>query len=100
MRRFTGEGRRDFNWSGTKKFSLKDGRLQLTGICKGAGLGPSENRFRDGSVEYYLKEEIVKDEQKGVGAAMMAYGEWLLLIKEKPVEPTDFPKVEIWNGRY
>lgn len=84
----------------TKMFSLKDGRLQLTGICKGAGLGPSENRFRDGSVEYYLKEEIVKDEQKGVGAAMMVYGEWLLLKKEKPVKPTGYPKVEIWNGRY
>lgn len=84
----------------TRMFCLANGQLYLTGICKGAGLGPSDNRFRDGSAEYYLKEEVVKDEQKGVGAVMMAYSEWLLLVREKAVEPSDFPQVEIWNGKY
>lgn len=84
----------------TRMFCLESGRLHLTGICKGAGLGPADNRFRDGSAEYYLKEEVVEDEQKGVGAVMMAYSEWLLLMRGKPVAPAVFPRVDIWNGKY
>lgn len=84
----------------TRMFQQYEGKIQLTGICKGAGLGPENNLFRDGSVEYYLKEEVVADEQKGVGVMMMAFGEWLQLLKYKPVEPTNYPRVEIWNGKY
>ncbi|WP_024294323.1 glycoside hydrolase family 88/105 protein [Lacrimispora indolis] len=84
----------------TEKFALSGGRLQLTGMCKGAGLGPENNRARDGSRAYYLKEPVVADEQKGAGALMMAYSEWLLLKKKGPVRPETFPRVEIWNGNY
>lgn len=84
----------------TRMFHQYEGRIELTGICKGAGLGPANNPFRNGSVEYYLKEEVVADEQKGVGVMMMAYGEWLQLLKNKPIEPTSYPRVEIWNGSY
>ena len=34
---------------------------------------------RDGSVEYYLSEEVVCDDPKGVGPFMMAYAQWLML---------------------
>ncbi|MEY8356599.1 glycoside hydrolase family 88 protein [Lachnospiraceae bacterium 54-53] len=84
----------------TDKFILSGGRLKLTGMCKGAGLGPENNRSRDGSRAYYLKEPVVADEQKGAGALMMAYSEWLLLKRKGPVKPEAFPGVEIWNGTY
>jgi len=34
------------------------------------------------SVEYYLSEPVVSDEEKGVGVFMMAYGEYLKLEKQ------------------
>ena len=60
-------------------FRLEGGQLHLGGICKGAGLGPDGNFRRDGSVAYYLSEQVVEDEQKGVGVCMMAYAEYLRL---------------------
>ncbi len=84
----------------TRLFSLRDGKLQLNGMCKGAGLGPDDRLNRDGSVSYYLGEEVVSDEQKGVGAAMMAYSQWILMSKRKPAVPEDYPVVKIWNGTY
>ena len=59
----------------------QSGSLHLTGICKGAGLGPGNQR--DGSAAYYLSEEIGEDECKGVAALMMAASEELL-IRRKP----------------
>ena len=53
-----------------------------------AGLGPKDER--DGSVEYYLSEPVVSDEEKGVGVFMMAYGEYLKLEKEN----ADFMELE------
>lgn len=83
-----------------RMFSLSKGKLKLNGMCKGAGLGPDDRSNRDGSIAYYLSEEVVSDEQKGAGAVMMAYSQWILLIKEKPVVVTEKPEVEIWNGTY
>ncbi len=85
----------------TRMFSIKNGKLELGGMCVGAGLGPAGNLRRDGSVAYYLKEGVVHDEQKGTGAAMMAYSEWLKLDKEKTA--ADFLpgiEVEIYNNGY
>ncbi len=42
----------------------------LNGICKVAGL---DNKKRDGSFEYYMSEEVVADEVKGVAPFIMAY---------------------------
>ena len=61
------------------KLTEKEGSLHLTGICSVAGLGPETNRRRDGSVEYYLSEEVVSDDAKGVGPFMMAYAQYLML---------------------
>lgn len=54
-----------------------DGRVELTGICSVAGLGPEDNPRRDGSVEYYLSEKVVSDDSKGVGPFMMAYAQYI-----------------------
>lgn len=59
-----------------KLLSLEEG-LTLTGICEVAGLGPGDKR--DGSVAYYLSENIISDELKGVAAFSMAYAQSLLL---------------------
>ena len=59
--------------------ALVDSRLEtegavtrLTGICHVAGLGGFDGKMRDGSREYYLSEEVVADDAKGVGPLMMA----------------------------
>lgn len=49
------------------------GTLSLGGICLVAGLGGKERR--DGSVNYYLSEPIVKDEAKGVAPFLLCYTE-------------------------
>lgn len=58
-----------------------DGELQLDGICLVAGLGPQDNRRRDGSFEYYLDEPIVSNDAKGVAPLVLAYIE--ILYKRK-----------------
>lgn len=51
------------------------GEMHLGGICLVAGLGPEDNRRRDGSYEYYMSEPIVSDDAKGVGPFLLAYTE-------------------------
>lgn len=63
------------------KLIEKENQLILSDICSVAGLGPGETR--DGSVAYYLSEPIVSDDQKGVGALMMAYAEYLLVKQDE-----------------
>jgi unsaturated rhamnogalacturonyl hydrolase len=57
-----------------------DGRLNLGGICLVAGLGPENNRRRDGSYEYYISEPIVENDAKGVAPFILCYTE--ILCKE------------------
>ena len=54
-----------------------DGKLNLGGICLGAGLGPENNRRRDGSYEYYMSEPIVENDAKGLAPFLMTYTELL-----------------------
>lgn len=82
-----------------RKFTVHDGKVELHGICKGAGLGPTGNLCRNGTVDYYLSEDVVHDEQKGVGVCMMAYAEYLQ-AKQAGALTDDFPKVEIFNKGY
>lgn len=82
-----------------RKFTVHDGKVELHGICKGAGLGPTGNLGRNGTVDYYLSEDVVHDEQKGVGVCMMAYAEYLQ-AKQAGALTDDFPKVEIFNKEY
>lgn len=59
-----------------------DGKLGLGGICLVAGLGPQNNRRRDGSYEYYISEPIVENDAKGLAPFLMCYTELLLSEKE------------------
>ena len=49
------------------------GGHMMVEICEVAGLGPFQDRFRDGSAEYYLTEARVTDDAKGVGPLMMCH---------------------------
>ncbi len=60
-----------------------DGKLNLGGICLVAGLGPENNRRRDGSYEYYISEPIVENDAKGLAPFLMCYTELLQLNKEE-----------------
>lgn len=60
------------------------GDISLNGICKSAGLGPSTDKTRDGSIDYYLDGsdagQIVSNDLKGVGPFILAsveYENWL-----------------------
>lgn len=52
-------------------FSENEESFSLGGICLVAGLGPEDNKRRDGSFEYYMSEPVVKDDAKGVGPYIM-----------------------------
>ena len=54
-----------------------EGKLNLGGICLVAGLGPENNRRRDGSYEYYVSEPIVENDAKGVAPFILCYTEIL-----------------------
>ena len=43
-----------------------------------AGLGPQNNRRRDGTYEYYISEPIVENDAKGLAPFLMCYTELLL----------------------
>lgn len=60
-----------------------EGKLNLGGICLVAGLGPENNRRRDGSYEYYISEPIVENDAKGLAPFLMCYTELLLSQKEE-----------------
>lgn len=59
----------------TGKYVYFDGELPvLRNICLMAGLGGEP--FRDGSAEYYLSEQIVENDAKGIAPYLMAYTEY------------------------
>ncbi len=57
--------------------SLKDGKMELGGICLVAGLGPEKDRRRDGSYEYYISEPVVQNDAKGVAPVLLSFAELL-----------------------
>ncbi len=74
-------GRDMFDKLVRQKLVIKsDGTTQLIDICKTAGLGPGATR--DGSVAYYISEERVANDSKGVGSFMMAAAQWLATARK------------------
>lgn len=71
-----------FNAICDRYLTERDGKLNLGGICLVAGLGPENNRRRDGSYEYYISEPIVENDAKGLAPFLMCYTELLQLEKE------------------
>jgi unsaturated rhamnogalacturonyl hydrolase len=59
----------------------KNGEPELGGICLVAGLGPENNRRRDGSFEYYISEPVVANDAKGVAPFILCYTEMLRAAK-------------------
>lgn len=69
-------GKKTFDGICEKYLNIRDdGELNLGGICLVAGLGPEENRRRDGSFEYYISEPIVENDAKGVAPFVLCYME-------------------------
>lgn len=52
-----------------------NGGLDLGGICLVAGLGPENNRRRDGTYAYYISEPVVENDAKGVAPFILCYTE-------------------------
>ena len=79
-KRFAKVGKRVFDGICKKYLGESDGVLSLGGICLVAGLGPENNRRRDGTFEYYISEPVVENDAKGTGPFVMAYTEVKRLI--------------------
>lgn len=57
--------------------STDNGHTNLNGVVAVSGLGG--NPYRDGSIAYYLREPVVTNDPKGIGAAVMAATEMEML---------------------
>ena len=68
-------GQATFNGIGRRYMSFEDGALHLGGICLVAGLGPEDNRRRDGTYAYYISEPVVQNDAKGVAPFVLCYTE-------------------------
>ncbi len=79
-KRFAEVGKRVFDGICAKYLSSTDGKLNLGGICLVAGLGPENNRRRDGTFGYYISEPVVENDAKGTGPFVMAYIELKKII--------------------
>jgi unsaturated rhamnogalacturonyl hydrolase len=75
-KKYASLGRKTFDGICDKYLSISlDGELDLGGICLVAGLGPENNRRRDGSYEYYISEPVVENDAKGVAPFVLCYTE-------------------------
>ena len=70
-------GKKIFSSICSRYLTEHEGKLNLGGICLVAGLGPENNRRRDGSYEYYISEPIVENDAKGLAPFLMCYTELL-----------------------
>ncbi len=68
-------GQTTFDGIGRRYMSFENGELHLGGICLVAGLGPEDNRRRDGSYAYYISEPVVQNDAKGVAPFVLCYTE-------------------------
>ena len=68
-------GKKTFDGVMDTCMSFSDGQMNLDHICLVAGLGPENNRRRDGTFEYYISEPVVKNDAKGVAPFLLCYTE-------------------------
>lgn len=73
--KFREMGRKTFNGIVQHHLKVRDGMVGLDNICLVAGLGPENNRRRDGSYEYYVSEPVVSDDAKGAAPFVLCYTE-------------------------
>ena len=75
-KKFSEMGRKTFDGICKKYLSISEnGDLNLGGICLVAGLGPEDNKRRDGTFEYYISEPVVENDAKGVAPFVLCYTE-------------------------
>ena len=79
--RFGRMGKKTFDGIIRRYLKAEGEDVELGGICLVAGLGPADNRRRDGSYEYYISEPVVKNDAKGVAPFVMCYTE---VIRPRP----------------
>ena len=72
---YAAKGQKTFDGIMEKYLTFTEEGLDLGGICLVAGLGPEDNRRRDGSYEYYISEPVVANDAKGVAPFVLAYTE-------------------------
>ncbi len=72
---YAAKGQKTFDGIMEKYLTFTENGLNLGGICLVAGLGPEDNRRRDGSYEYYISEPVVANDAKGVAPFVLAYTE-------------------------
>ena len=72
---YAAKGQKTFDGIAGKYLTFTDEGIGLGGICLVAGLGPEDNRRRDGSYEYYISEPVVENDAKGVAPFVLAYTE-------------------------
>ena len=72
---FARQGQKTFEGIVNTRMTFEGGEVQLDGICLVAGLGPENNRRRDGTLAYYLSEPVVKNDAKGVAPFLLCYTE-------------------------
>ena len=72
---YAARGKKTFDGIAGKYLTFTDEGISLGGICLVAGLGPENNRRRDGSYAYYISEPVVENDAKGVAPFVLAYTE-------------------------
>ena len=72
---YAAKGQKTFSGIVVKYLRFTENGLNLGGICLVAGLGPENNRRRDGSYAYYISEPVVENDAKGVAPFVLAYTE-------------------------
>lgn len=72
---FAAKGKKTFDGLVNTCLTFQEGQLCLDHICLVAGLGPEDNRRRDGSYAYYISEPVVQNDAKGVAPFLLCYTE-------------------------
>ena len=87
---YAAAGKKTFDGICGKYLSVNaHGRLNLGGICLMAGLGPENNRRRDGSYEYYISEPVVENDAKGVAPFLLCYTELMRAQQKQKANSED-----------
>ena len=73
--KFREQGRKTFDGIVRNHLKIRDEMAELDNICLVAGLGPENNRRRDGSYEYYISEPVVSNDAKGAAPFVLCYTE-------------------------
>ena len=73
--KYSALGRKTFDGLVNTCLRFIDGRASLDHICLVAGLGPENDRRRDGTFAYYISEPVVQDDAKGAAPFLMCYTE-------------------------